>query len=143
MKIKNTGYLASVLCLAFIILFTACSEEDPAPSEAVLSKLKSKTWDISSVQVDGVDQTSLFAGMTLTFTVKDYQVNPANAIWPASGTWQFTDKEGTVIKRNDGLEITVTEITGSSLKLSLQWSKNTFGAGRITSVSGQHLFTFN
>lgn len=143
MKIKNTGYLASVLCLTFMILFTACSEEEPAPSDAVLSKLKSKTWKISSVQVDGVDQTTLFAGMTLTFTVKDYQVNPANAIWPASGTWQFTDKEGTVIKRNDGLEITVAEITETSLKLSLQWSKNTFGAGRAASVSGQHLFTFN
>lgn len=142
MKIKNTS-LASVLCLTFIMLFTACSEEEPAPSDAVLSKLKSKTWNVSSVQVDGVDQTTLFAGMTLTFTVKDYQVNPANAIWPASGTWQFTDKEGTVITRNDGLEITVAEITESSLKLSLQWSKNTFGAGRIASVSGQHLFTFN
>lgn len=143
MKITNTGYLASMLCLTFMILFTACSEEEPAPSDAVLSKLKSKTWKISSVQVDGVDQTTLFAGMTLTFTVKDYQVNPANEIWPASGTWQFSDKEGTVIKRNDGMEITVAEITETSLKLSLQWSKNTFGAGRAASVSGQHLFTFN
>ena len=50
--------------------------------------------------------------------------------------------ETTAIKRDDGLVVTLQEVTDTSLKLALTWTKTTLGSGRIESVSGQHVFSF-
>jgi hypothetical protein len=133
-----------------VILFANCGPEPTAPltkQEEVTQLLtgsgtSSKTWHLQSVSIDGVDKSSLFTGMTLSFTSSSFTVSNGGPVWPATGTWTFTSDAATTIRRNDGLEMTV-DATSSSLKLTLTWSKNTFGPGRQLSVSGQHVFTFN
>jgi hypothetical protein len=84
----------------------------------------------------------LFTGMTLKFTATNYTTTNGGVVWPASGTWTFTDDIAKKIKRNDNLEITITEITDASLKLTLSWTAGTFGSGRVASVVGTHVFNF-
>jgi hypothetical protein len=80
--------------------------------------------------------------MTLKFTATNYTTTNGGVVWPASGTWTFTDDTAKKIRRNDNLEITLTEITDASLKLTLSWTAGTFGLGRVSSVAGIHSFNF-
>lgn len=65
-----------------------------------------------------------------------------SVVWPASGTWTFTDNTAKKIKRNDNLEVTITEVSATVLKLSLAWTTGTLGTGRTTSIAGNHVFSF-
>lgn len=129
-------------------LLTSCksSSGDPAPvvskKDEVSSLLTSAAWKMSSVTVDGADKTSIYKDLKLTFTGTGFTSVNGGAVWPASGTWEFTSAEATSIKRNDGVEVTLQEVTATGLKLALTWSKNTLGPGRVKSVSGQHIFSF-
>jgi hypothetical protein len=116
--------------------------DDPSAADVNTQKLIANTWKLSSVQVDAVDQTSLFTGMTLKFTATNYTTTNGGVVWPASGTWTFTDETAKKIKRSDNVEITITDITDASLKLTLSWTAGTFGLGRVSSVAGIHSFNF-
>jgi hypothetical protein len=149
-KISNTSKLVKktlsfvvliALVFAFVLL-AGCKGDDPSASEIMTNQLTVNTWKVSSVTVDGTDQTSLFTNMTLTFTSASYTTANGGVVWPSSGTWTFTDKTATSIVRNDDLEIDITEVTANSLKLSLTWARNTFEPGRISSVAGNHVFSF-
>jgi hypothetical protein len=96
---------------------------------------------VKTVAIDGIDKTSLFANMTLTLADKTYTSTNGGGAWPATGTWAYATNSTTVITRNDGLQITIDEITDSKLKLSFDWAKSTFG-GRVNSVGGKNVFTF-
>lgn len=134
--------ILSIVSITTVILLSSCGGSDPSPQEVKLKKLIAHGWTLSSVTVDGVDKTSLFSGMTLSFTKTNYTTTNGAIVWPSSGTWEFVDSKGTTIIRNDDLEITITEITGTTLKLSLVWSSTTYGPGRATSVAGNHVFSF-
>lgn len=137
------------LCLLFIVSM-ACfvqgcgSSSDPAPSEAqrVTSLLKTGTWKIQSVTVDGANQNSLYASLTLNFTDTNFTSANGEPVWPASGSWSFTSDEATSFKRNDGVLVSILDVTGTSLILQLTWTKTTIGPGRSTSLSGLTVFTF-
>ena len=152
MKTNRTRRNALAYLLLAIVtltgLFASCksSSGDPAPvvskEDEVSALLTSATWKMSSVTVDGTDKTSIYKDLKLTFTSAGFTSVNGGAVWPASGTWDFTSAEATSIKRNDGVEVTLQEVTNTGLKLALTWSKNTLGPGRIESVSGQHVFSF-
>jgi hypothetical protein len=133
-----------VLIAASMVQLTGCKEKDPEPSEEeiVKGKLTSGTWTVQGVTVDDVDQTPVYKGLTITFTATTYTTTKGGPVWPASGTWSFTDDTASSIKREDGTEIKIEEATETSLKLSLTWSKTTLGSGRMESVKGLHVFTF-
>ncbi len=118
--------------------------EDPVPSfqDEVKAKMTAPVkWNLLSAQVDGSDKTSVYAGLTISFTDTGYSTTNGRSLWPPSGTWAFVDTDGKRIKREDGTEINV-EVTDTSLILSFTWTKNTLGKGRIVSISGQHILTF-
>jgi hypothetical protein len=137
------SFLITAFMLGSAVLLVNCKHKDPEPSqeEIVKSQLTSSTWTLQSVTVDGVDQTSVYQGLTLKFTETTYTTTKGGLVWPASGTWSFTDDTATTIKRDDGTEIK-TEATDTSLRLTLTWAKTTLGSGRIGSVKGLHVFTF-
>jgi hypothetical protein len=142
-KATNILYL---LPLAFIVVLTglmSCKDDDPSPQEKATNLLTSSTWKIKTVSVDATDRTSLYPGLTLTFTATGYTTTNGGVIWPADGTWSFKDQSATVITRSDGLEITIQELSETSLKLAFTWAKTTLGSGRVQSVSGQHVMTFS
>lgn len=145
MKVLHAFKLA-VTCVACIsmLTFIACGG-DPTPSqtkqEEVTALLVGKTWKVQSVQVAGVDKTTDFTGMTISFTSTGFTVTSAGPTWPATGTWSFTNTEATTFKRSDDVEVQV-EATSTSLKLTFNWTKTTLGPGRKNSVAGTHVFTF-
>ncbi len=139
-----------ILAGVFILLqLSGCGSggTDPQPvtnskQDEVKAKLISPTWKIQSVSVDGTDKTSLYKDLSVKFTATGFTSTSGGAIWPASGTWSFTSDDASAIKRDDGLVVTLQEVTDTSLKLALTWSKTTIGPGRTGSVSGNHLFSF-
>ena len=127
-----------------ILFLSACKgggEPSLSKQDDVKAKLTASPWKVSTVMVDGVDKSAIYNALGLIFTNTGFTATNGGAIWPASGTWTFTSTDATAITRNDGLVITLTDVTATSLKLSLNWTKNTLG-GRTESVNGQHVFTF-
>jgi hypothetical protein len=142
--------IRSTIAIAFLL---ACSQliscggggGDPEPektkAEEVTAKLTAGQWKVGLVTVDGVDQSALFKSFNITFTATSFSTTNGGVVWPASSTWSFTDANATGFSRSDGITVQLQEITDTSLKMSMAWSKNTLGPGRIESVKGQHVFT--
>lgn len=138
-----------VSCLAIILVvvsLSGCGESgatDPTPSaqDAIKEKLTANKWNLQTAMVDGTDKTAVYQNLSITFTASSYSSTNGGGIWPATGAWSFNSVDGTSIKRDDGLVITV-DVTSTSLKLSFAWSKNTLSGGKIESVSGQHVLQF-
>lgn len=150
--VKNTNegrVIHSFMAIAFLfacLQFMACSKSsnDPAPktqAEQVTTKLTASQWKLSGVTVDGTDQSALFKSLTISFSTSGFTASNGGLVWPSSNTWSFTDSNATTFLRGDGITVSIQEITDTSLKMSLAWSKNTLGPGRTNSIKGQHLFT--
>lgn len=135
-----------IICFALILLlvanFAGCKKkDDPKPKrELVTIALKSNLWKVQSVQIDGADRTSMWTGFTLKFEDETYSTTNGNVVWPAQGTWSFTDDTATTIRRSDGVDVVILETTPTSLKLQFSWATTTLGGGRVESVRGVHTF---
>lgn len=142
MKIFKAN-IALIFLLITCLYSSGCKkEDDPTPTELAFAKLKAKTWAVNTVTVDNTDHSDLFPGLSLTFSDKTFSASNGNLVWPATGTWEFNDAEGTSILRDDGLVITIVELTESSLVLALDWDTIVFEPGRSRSVAGRHVFRF-
>jgi hypothetical protein len=140
---KNSIIAIGSFCSLVLMLFLAScgsSSTGPTAKEVSTQKLVANTWRVNTVTVDAVDQTALFTGMTLKFTATGYTTTNGGVVWPASGTWSFTDEAGKIIKRSDNQEVTITEISDTILKLSLTRTQGTLGSGRTESIAGNHVF---
>jgi len=127
--------------VVIIALGMSCEEPVSVPeTERVTNLLKGSSWKISSVQVDGTS-SSLFTGMTLSFSNTTYSSTNASPVWPASGGWSFKDDAATTIRRSDGVEVVIENISETALALNLTWAKQTLGSGRSKSISGKHRFS--
>ena len=134
------------MALAITLIVSACGGDDPPPvseSKKVSGLLTSTggVWTPESVTVDGVDVTSeLFPGFSITFMNQTYITTGTSPVWPSEDTWSFKDETATVIVRGaDQKEITITEISSTRLKLTLDWPETTYG-GRKSSLKGKHEF---
>ncbi len=137
-----------IATVATLIHLSGCkggaADPTPAPAskqEEVKAILTLPTWKMQSVTVDGTDKTSIYKDLSLKFSATGFTSTNGGAVWPASGTWSFTNADATAVKRDDGLEVKLQEVTSTSLKLALTWSKTTLGPGRKESVNGQHVFS--
>jgi hypothetical protein len=145
MKTKIYPFNLAAIALLILLQISGCGDSgSPAlsASDLVKKKLMATTaWKLQSAMVDGVDQTSTYAGLNLSFTASNYSSINGGVVWPATGTWSFSTSDGTSISRNDGLVVSV-EVTDASLKLSYTWSKTTLGGGRVESIKGPHVLIF-
>ena len=132
----------SLMVIISISAIPSCRKPDPTGKEINTKLITSKPWMLQSVTVDGVDQTAVYAGMTLSFTATHYTATNGEPIWLATGGWTFTDNSGKIIERADGLMITVISLSSTQLSLGLDWAQTTFGGGRVGSVQGNHVFNF-
>lgn len=134
-------YTAITLCtLVAVCIISSCKKNGISPQEVAKKRLIGQAWNIKSVTVDGVDKTSMYTGMTITFTATSYSSTNGGVIWPSSGTWSFKSTDGTTLLRNDGTELTVL-VADTSLDISLFWPERTLG-GRAYSLMGNHKFSF-
>lgn len=145
-KRKNTTIykqaLLSLLLLS-LLLFQHCDKTTvKSEAEKVSDLLKANTWKIQTVQVDGVDQTKLFDGLTLSFGEGTYTAANGQQVWPANGTWKWVDNTGKSFTRQDNVVVTIAALTETSLTLTLNWTKTSLAGGKVSSVAGNHAFIF-
>ena len=146
----RTSFAHTLFVAILALTLSNCGPEDPGPGAVDESQAEKNArtlttggaWNLQSVTVDGVDKTSVYKDLKVTFTATGFSATSGGVVWPSAGTWQFAGDEGTTITRDDGLSITVAEIAEKKLVLRLAWTKNTLGGGRPQSVAGQHVFTF-
>jgi len=141
-----------MLVVAVAGLLLACGgDSDPEPEETEkvtqLLTAGSGTWTPPSnggVTVDGVDVTDeLFAGFSITFHDGTFTTTGDSPVWLREDTWRFKDNTAKVIIRGqDEREVTITEISQTQLKLTLDWPQTTNG-GRMGSLKGKHEFILN
>lgn len=144
--------LIVMACAAMVCVnLSSCgSKSDPSPNptnnsaeaERVAGLLKSGTWKIQSVTVDGTDRTSLFTGFTLTFSDLTYTPVNGGPVWSTNSTWGFVGDGASSFVRTDTLVVGIGAISDSSLTLTLTWTKTTYVGGRAGSVAGKHTFVF-
>ncbi|MBX7127069.1 MAG: hypothetical protein K1X47_15345 [Cyclobacteriaceae bacterium] len=141
---KNSIFAITLLALVGLVALESCKKSETSAKDKAADLLTASAWKVQSVTIDANDQTSKFSGLSLTFSKSGSFTSVNGAIvWPASGTWNFSDAEATHILRDDGVEVTVQQLTSTTLITSLTWSKSTYQQGRVTSVSGKHVFTFS
>ncbi len=146
----------ALLFFALGTLLINCGDDGPTKTKAEVRAaiLASGTgkWTPSSgspVTVNNLAVPELFEDFTITFTSTGkggtYTTTGTTPVWPRSGTWEFVDDEGLKFKRDDDLEISISDITDKSLKLSLEWDATTFEepTGRSKSLAGTTVFTLS
>ncbi len=143
MKYKYIS-IVLIVCLAFVSGCKKSKSDDPTP---LTSQEKQKTllinnglsWTLGTVTKDGLDVTDQFAGFTLT--IGDFTYVTENALasaWPSQGTWSFANEAGTLVDRNDGVQVTVS-VSTTSLKLTFNVAGLGDG-GRVKGVDGTYIF---
>lgn len=140
---KNITTLFIAISIGNLLFFSGCKKDDPQPeTERIQQLLTSGTWQIESVLVSDTDQTASFAGLTLSFTTTTYTTTNGGVVWPTNGTWEFVDDTAKKILRDDDVEITLVEVSQTSLKLAFANPTTTIGSGRVASLAGEHEFLF-
>lgn len=121
-------------------LLVSCGDDPVSETERVTSLLTAHPWKVSSVTVDNVSQSALFTNFAITFTATGFSTTNGAPVWPASGTWSFTDDNARAFTRGDGILVTIADVSSSALHLELVWSEGTLGSGKISSIAGTHVF---
>ena len=141
-KIFLTGVSLTLLVAALVMLGSCKKGETGIVEPDMAALLKSGTWKVKTITVDGTDRFNLFTGFTVAFSASSFSAANGEPVWPATGTWTLNEETKT-ITRGDGVTAIVGDgLSETSLTLTLVWAKTTFGGGRIESVSGNHVFTF-
>jgi hypothetical protein len=139
--------IVSALLVLAMFKFSGCDSDDskpePDPEKEYLEQL-SFTWHLQQAKIDGTDVTLAFKDLSLTLkSDKTFTVtNPVAPIWPADGTFVLQEISGAAdykIVRSDGMDIYVTELSATTLRLELQYQPI---GGRMSSVGGEYQFLF-
>ena len=139
--------LLSAFALSASLTVTSCKDDEPGATEMMVNRLTAHNWKLVTVTVDGVDNTSLFAGLTLQWNkASSFSAVNGGAMWPSTGTWSFTDGSGKTmivsLKNIGDVDVAIQTLDDTRLVISLFWDQTTLGSGRGGSVTGQHVFEF-
>src|SRR5690349_8498950 len=93
-KANILGAMFIIVAAASAVLSGCGKKHTQSPSEVNTNIMSSHGWKLQSLQVDGVDKTSLYTGMTLSFTPTTYTTTNGAPVWAASGTWSFSGTTG-------------------------------------------------
>lgn len=131
-------YIPLFICT--VLFIHGCSKDEESATERTSRLLRSATWELSKLTVDGTDQTSLYSDLVLSISPGTYTAQNGEPVWPSAGTWQLTD--AATISRDNGMIIEINELDATILILSFQWTHTTYSGGKSKSVSGNHTFEF-
>lgn len=132
-------YALSILLLSQLLF--SCKKDDPDPEEEKLKEL-SASWRVDSVINDGQDVTSVYTGFILSVEgTKTYSTVNGGNPWPAQGTFDFLNNNLDQIRRDDGVDITITRLTSTELGLTFNMSSVRGSANGTDGITGS--FTFN
>ncbi|MEQ8244370.1 hypothetical protein [Fulvivirga sp.] len=161
---KSLNYLLSAAVLVFLLANASCkSDDDPGvPAADQVGAKFTSTWNASSVTFGSPSQDrsadysdfQLTIGYTAGTNAGTYSITggpQGSGIVPfaGNGTWSFqneiTDANPSSfnIVRNDGLVITVSSLTDTSLQLSFVFDDGTHSSSRTEAVDGTWTFDFS
>lgn len=142
-KTKFTKVSANVVLLILFVTVTtiSCKEDPPEPTQAEINKgLMATTWVVSSVTDDTGDVTAAWSGFTLTVTENNY-TSSNNVdypdVWPSNGTWSLDANDAFLVKRSDGIDITIHKLDETTLNMEFDYI---IPSGRLSSVEGNWKF---
>jgi hypothetical protein len=156
---KFVARFLSLTLLASAALFYASCDgggEDTKSEEETQLESLSKTWTLQTATLDGAPRTADFNAMKLTLSgaftaggVYNYSITgttPTPSPWKRSGTWKFGSSVATQIIRDpntdDELEMNYS-LSNGTLTISFTCETCDFDGGRVSSVNGPWIFTFN
>jgi len=108
--------------------------------ESVASAVAAE-WSVDQVQVDDIDYTEVFTDFALVFTNTGFTTQNGGVVFGSDGTWSFTDDTAKKVELQDGLELTLVELTETSLVFEFTWNETLYG--RTKAVGGVNTFTMS
>lgn len=142
--------LLLVFTLSLITTFMSCDGGDDGPTiteaERVTALLigdatTGTTWNINSVDVDGIDYLDEFTGLSIQFSDGAITSTNGKELFASTDSWTLNEN-ATIITRGDGLEMTIDTIESNRLILVFVVDETIFGNGRSEAVSGTNTLTF-
>lgn len=135
------------LSLIAIALLTSCKGSDspspqPDPQQEMIDAL-TKTWTVTEVTLDDVSVTGEWNNFSIQLmNDKTYSTtsttNEQKLVWPIIGSYTFPDTNNpNMITRDDGVEITLSNVTETSATLSFRISNR---GGRTDGLIGEWVF---
>lgn len=132
-----------VVAVGFLLTISSCKKDDPTAEEIFRKKI-ALAWKSSAVgvQFNSKDVNGVFKDFTITFTESQtYTTTVGNTpVWPASGKFTLkatSSSTGFSLVRDDGVEVTVDQLTEAKLVLKFPYVGK---SSRVGSVSGGYVF---
>ncbi len=134
-----------LLAASFLLLY-ACDlvEDKETEKEVAQNLLKSKSWQLSSVNVPSTaaTQSSDWDYFTVLFTDTNITTGGyptgTSAIWP-SGTYTLSEDGNTII-RSDGVVVNITTLSETAMSVYFHVEGIALSSGRIADLSGDYVF---
>jgi hypothetical protein len=152
-------FLSLTLLAGAALFYASCDggDGDTKSDEEIQLEALSKTWTLTSAELDGDPRTADFTGMKLTLSgafaaggTYNYSITgttPTPSPWPRNGTWKFGADVKSQMIRNPGsggenLEMNYS-LSNGTLTISFTCTTCEFDGGRVSSVNGPWIFIFN
>lgn len=144
MNTKRQPYFLILYALSIVVLshiLVSCKKDDPNPEEEKLKELAA-SWRVDSVINDGQDVTSQYTGFVLSVEgTKTYSTVNGGNPWPAQGTFDFVNGNLDQIRRDDAVNVTITNLTPTQLSLTFNITTVRGTANGTEGITGA--FAFN
>jgi hypothetical protein len=158
---KKLNYILSAAVLVFLLANAGCKgDDDPGvPASDTVGAKFAGSYSVIDVTFDGTSRTSDYTDFTLTinFTTGGqagtYNISGGPVglrPFPLEGTWTYvgaiTDPATATFKvlRQDGVEMTVSSLTGTGFNLDFKLPTGSAGSStsKLDAVEGDWSFTF-
>lgn len=152
------GFLSLFAVAALVMFYASCDKGDPKKSEEQQQfEQLASTWTLSDARYDGISRKDDFPGLVLTlsgtfadggtFQYSFTGTRPNPSPWKASGTWKFgqNPKEDIILDPGSAQEKeAIYSLQGNTLTIEFTLLEGEgHAAGRVSSVEGDWIFTFN
>lgn len=143
-------------CVCSLLIYSGCKSKTQAEStQDKQIDLLNKSWVVSTVTREGIDQSAHYTGADSTFvltftgthgsTTIPYTTSkrPKLSPWDASGTFTLdATSPQTLMTRNDsGDPISFSySVTATQLQLSFDYEGDGFAGGRVKQIKGNWIF---
>jgi len=132
--------------ISSLLVFQHCSDSSDEPSDKEVTEeiLRSKSWSAASVNVPANTATEnddwINFGVSFSETNMNTSGHPtgAEAVWP-SGTYTVSE-DGNSITREDGIIMSLSNISENGFSTSFSVPEGTHIGGRIAALNGPYVF---
>lgn len=127
-----------------VTVMQSCKKDDPDPDTKAYLENTWSLGDGSYIIQDGIDKTSLYPNLKLTFSSNGtYATQGAGKLFYTAGTWSWESSSATLITLDGDLPVEVAEIDQTTLLLKFHLNPDDVNAsGRTKGVVGDYEILF-